>query len=90
MLQKITDLWPGLFRIIEPGRDEQDQQQDNDDDDDEIQARGLIVDEDQVLLDFKHLNWTRLMVVHQLEPDQRWMWKMGPDLIEECQAVAVL
>ena len=48
----------------------------------------LEVDEEQLLLDYKHLFWSRLISVHGFEVDLMQMWPLGPDIIEECQAVA--
>ena len=38
-------------------------------------------------MDYKNLYWTRLMSIGDFEVDQARKWQLGPDLIEECQAV---
>ena len=48
----------------------------------------LEVDEEQLLLDYKHLFWSRIITVDGFEVDLMQMWPLGPDIIEECKAVA--
>ena len=48
----------------------------------------LNIDEEQLLLDFKNLYWTRLMSIEDFEDDKDRKWPIGPDVVEECQAVA--
>jgi len=50
----------------------------------------LQVDEGQLLEDYRHLYWTRLLVIEDYEPGQDRKWPMGPDVFEECEAVARL
>ena len=38
-------------------------------------------------MDYKNLYWTRLMSIGDFEVEQARKWQLGPDLIEECQAV---
>ena len=28
-----------------------------------------------------------MISIHQDQPDTKWMWPLGPDIVEECQAV---
>ena len=49
-----------------------------------------MVDEEQLLLNHKNLYWTRLMVIENYEADHERKWSLGPDLVEECQAVVEL
>ena len=49
-----------------------------------------MVDEEQLLLNHKNLYWTRLMVIENYEADHERKWPLGPDLVEECQAVVSL
>ena len=94
MIQKITSLWPNLVRRagIASGRgtEQEEEQQLLDRDgrrrDDEVNR----IDEEQLLADYRLLNWTRLMQVENYEPDLERKWPLGPDIVEECQAVANL
>ena len=63
-----------------PGSDQEDDQGGVDDE----------VDEEQLLLDHKNLYWTRLMIIDNYETDHDRKWPLGPDLVEECQAVVDL
>ena len=45
---------------------------------------GLIREEEQLLVDYRNLYWTRLMCIADYELDQERKWPMGPDLVEEC------
>ena len=63
MLRRLTDLWPTLLRANEPTDNEltepllsQDQQSDGHEDEDEV-------NEAELLENFKHLYWTRLMTI---------------------------
>ena len=90
MLRPITDLWPNLLR---PGGAEQSEeeepllasQEDEPDDDDAIQ-----VDERQIIEEYRNLCWTRVVSVQNFSADQDRKWPLGPDIVEECQAVAAL
>ena len=43
-----------------------------------------------MLLDYRLLHWTRLLRIENYEADQERKWPIGPDVFEECQAVAEL
>ena len=91
MLQRITDLWPTLLRQGGAIVDEEQQsnlQGDGEDQESSDESGGLTVDEDQVLVDFNNLYWTRLMRIENYELEQDRKWQLGPDVVEECQAVA--
>ena len=45
---------------------------------------GIEVDEEQLLIDYKHLYWTRLMQIENYEADEERKWPLGPDVVEEC------
>ena len=45
------------------------------------------MDEIQVLEDYRNLSWTRLMIINDYEVHQKRKWPLGPDIVEECQAV---
>ena len=87
MLQKITELWPGLLRSGGVDKDEEEEPllPNNGDGSDSSSNQG--VDEEQLLQDFKHLYWTRLMAVHLPQQDMKRKWPLGPDIIEECKEV---
>ena len=51
---------------------------------------GLNVDEQELLEEYRLLNWTRLIQIDNWEADQNRKWPIGPDIVEECQAVAEL
>lgn len=97
MLQKITDLWPRLLAGYHDDQEDEAQQPGHDaDDQDDAQARHHL-DEEQVQLEYKNLYWTRLITVEGFVPspgiladDQRFRWPLGPDIVEECNAVADL
>ena len=48
------------------------------------------VAEEQLLQDYKHIYWTRLMVIGAQPHAEERKWPLGPDIVEECQAVAAL
>ena len=88
MLRRLTDLWPTLLRANEQTDNEltepllsQDQQNDGSQDQDDI-------DEAQLLEDFRHLYWTRLMRVQDYEVELERKFPLGPDVVEECKTVA--
>ena len=56
-----------------------------------------VVDEDRLLDDYRTLSWTRLMTIAPetawnagFEMGQERKWPLGPDIVEECQAVEEL
>ena len=55
----------------------------SDENDDELR-----VDEAKLLEDYKHTYWSRLVTVGADELEQERKWPLGPDIVEECQAVA--
>ena len=96
MFPRITDIWPNLLRsmqrssrrvheVIDPEERRLAADDDSGDDDDL-----LAVDEEQLLADYKNIYWTRLMCIENYEQDQERKWPLGPDIAEECQAVANL
>jgi hypothetical protein len=104
MFPRITDIWPNLLRRIRVGEEDEAQpgqergQADGDqagrllqeEDESEEDGDDLRVDEGMLLEFFRHLYWTRLRTLgaDQLEPSAKWL--LGPDVVEECQAVANL
>ena len=50
----------------------------------------LGVDEDEILAEYRLLSWTRLMRIEDFEEGQERKIPLGPDVVEECQAVADL
>ena len=89
MLQKITELWPGLVRY---GGDDEDpgQPSQTDREEESDQDANHIVDEEQIIQDYHRLFWTRLMAIDGYEAGQERKWPLGPDIVEECQAVEQL
>ena len=90
MLQKITDLWPTLL-----GRSGVDQSDTEEpllsQIDDPANGDGMLqMDEDLMLIAYKNLYWTRLFAADNFEAGQERKYLMGPDVYEECQAVADL
>ena len=53
-------------------------------------AHAHVLDPEQILIDYKNLFWTRLMTIQDYESGISRKYKLGPDIIEECQAVASL
>ena len=43
-----------------------------------------------LLEDYRTLNWSRLQAVHEFGIEEVTMYPLGPDIVEECQAVAQL
>ena len=58
--------------------------------DEDEPAGHLAIDEEQITEHFRHLFWTRLLVINGYETGGERKWPLGPDIIEECQAVADL
>ena len=104
MFPRITDIWPNLLRRVRGGENgEAQHEQDNDGADDDQEARllqgnaqsddegdELSIDEGQLLEDYKNTYWSRLVTVDADELEQERKWPFGPDIVEECQAVANL
>lgn len=63
MLQRITDLWPALLRGHNPDEEEENQRVLQGHGEGEDDGRQIEVDEQQVLEDFRTLNWSRLVCV---------------------------
>ena len=90
MLRRLTDLWPDMLR---PNRQDGSEEEEplmpgqGDQPDDDWVGQ---VDEAQILEDYRHLYWTRLMIMDGYEAHQERKWPMGPDVFEECEAVANL
>ena len=90
MLRRITDIWPKLLGLP-PNEDEEEGEgllanQDGAED----SRKGLTINEDELLELHRHLYWSRLVSVRAFEVDLMRMWPLGPDVVEECQAVAAL
>ena len=90
MLQRITDLWPALLRGINPDGDEDEERILGGQGQGEDGGGEIDVDEQQVLEDYRTLNWSRLVCVAEQEAEEAKMWPLGPDVVEECRAVAAL
>ena len=45
------------------------------------------VDEEELHERFKHIYWTRLMLIEDYQVDLHRKFELGPDVIEECQAI---
>ena len=90
MLQKITDMWPNLLR--RGGADQSDTEEPLlSQIDDQSNGDGMLeMDEEVILFEYKNLYWTRLFTVENFEDGQERKFSMGPDVYEECQAVADL
>ena len=67
MITRITDLWPNLVRRIGGADNDSEGEPLNDQEGSDSEEDLLDVDEDQLLENFKHLYWTRLMVIDQWE-----------------------
>ena len=48
------------------------------------------MDEAQLLEDYHRLYWTRLMTITGYEMHQDRKWPLGPDVVQECQAVEAM
>ena len=66
MLQRITDLWPGLVRRVRRGNDDEEPLLDNEEEQ-SSEDDPLAVDENQLLEDYQNLYWTRLMRIEDFE-----------------------
>ena len=90
MFRKITEVWPDLVRAISG-----DQANSLDASDDRGQegsdsGRSQDFDAEQVLIDYKNLSWTWLMTIEDYEPGISRKFRLGPDIVEECNAVKEL
>ena len=84
MLRRITDLWPDLLRT---GRDDQSDAEEPllpGEGDRQDDGQPLRVDEGQLLEDYRHLYWTRLMVIEDFELGQEGKWPMRRRRVEFC------
>ena len=104
MFPRITDIWPNLLRRVRgAGNGEAQPGQENGQAEEGQEARllqghaqsedegdELSVDEAQLLEDYRLLNWSRLVTIGADEPEQERKWPFGPDIVDECQAVASL
>ena len=90
ILQRITDLWPSLLRSGQEEPSELEEPLLGSHDDVPEARRPQEVDERQLLEDYKHLYWSRLIRVANFEAGQERKWPLGPDIIEECEAVAAI
>ena len=96
MFPRITDLWPNLLRNVQRSSrrvheaiDPEERRLAYEDGSDEEEDL-IAIDEEQLLADYKNLYWTRLMCIENYEQDQERKWPLGPDIVEECQAIANL
>ena len=87
MLQKITELWPNLLRQAheEPSELEEPLLQSENEHLEEGSSQQI--DEDQLLIDYKNLYWTRLIITNPYESEVIRKFQLGPDIVEECSAV---
>ena len=87
MLQKITELWPSLLRQAheDPSELEEPLLQSENEHLEELGSQQI--DEDQLLIDYKNLYWTRLIPINPYESEVVRKWPLGPDIVEECSAV---
>ena len=74
MLKKITDLWPALLRGNDEDEDEDKERLLKNEDGDDDKDEGIEVDDQQLLEDYHHLYWSRLVTVHSFEVDLMRMW----------------
>ena len=90
MLQKITELWPGLIRgystdHFSSQNDQPSEPIDGDGSGESGESNEF--NEEQILVDYKNLFWTRLIRIEGYESGHSRKYKMGPDIVEECVAV---
>lgn len=90
MLQRITDLWPSLYRRIDPPDNDAEEPLLAAQEEEEGDGRAHAVDEDKLLFDYHNLFWSRLMKIQDYEAGQDRKWPLGPDIVEECKAVEAL
>ena len=90
MIKKITDLWPNLVRRVQGDLADEEQQQLNDQESSSSEEGAIDVDEEQLLEEYRLLYWTKLMRVEDYQENEERKWPLGPDIVEECQAVANL
>ena len=48
------------------------------------EGQSQAIDTEQIALDYRHLYWTRLMVLADYEADQERKCPLGTDIIDEC------
>ena len=90
MLQRITDLWPNLLgavRVHDEGEEEGEENQGNSSSSEEDLLK---IDEQQLLEFYNHLYWTRLISLEDYREGEDRKYPLGPDIVEECQAIANL
>ena len=90
MLRKITELWPSLVRSIGAEGEDAEQSKSHSSDQGSNAGQNQAIDTDQIVQDYRHIYWTRLMVVQGYELEQERKWPLGEDIIEECQAIEQL
>ena len=83
-------MWPALLRGFGADEDEEDEILLTGRKEDENKDEGIEIDEEQLLTDYRHLYWSRLVTVQGFEIDLMRMWPLGPDIVEECQSLAAI
>ena len=87
MLQKITELWPNLLRRAHDEPSELEEPLFQSDNEHQEEGSSQQIDEDQLLIDYKNLYWTRLITIDPYESEVIRKFQLGPDIVEECSAV---
>ena len=90
MLRRITDLWPTLLRPARTLDNEEEESLLADQGSEDSKDGNLRVIEQELLENHRHMYWSRLVSAHEFELDLMRMWPLGPDVFEDCQAVAEL
>ena len=88
MLRRLTDLWPNLLRSSQRDQSDDEEPLLGEEENGDRGENGHEIDEEQLLEDYRNLYWTRLMNIQDYEVDQDRKYPLGPDIVEECRAVA--
>ena len=70
MLRKITELWPSLVRSIGAEGEDAEQSKSHSSDQGSNAGQNQAIDTDQIVQDYRHIYWTRLIVVQGYELEQ--------------------
>ena len=90
MFPRIIDVWPNLVQAVQRQfGDNTEAEVAGQNDQSEIDQQ-LEVNEQETLHEYRNLYWTRLMIVSNDEDHKYEKWSMGPDIVEECQALTEL
>ena len=87
MLQKITELWPILLRQAHNEPSELEEPLLQSDNEQLEEGASQTIDEDQLLIEYRNLYWTRLIPINPYEHEVVRKFQLGPDIVEECSAV---